>query len=1554
MRKNTANLGGVTMLFTHHWISEARLRSLLSLMFSAMLIMSNATPFVQVASAASGDFSIDFIAAAPQSYNHLTGGGAYDDRTIGVGNDVVESLEGGDFSCGDIVTFFATVKVDDTQSAINDGPQTIEMDFSFLADSTGQSGAAFGDIVNVKVNYNTIEDLIPDENNIDDGIKDDGGSVAALTSETLTGPLFTPKSELHGTVKLDDIETGEQVVVRIDVELFCKPGSTPTGNLQADLTDARLTFINGNTPATGAISGGAQTIPLKQINDLRTPELDIQKTVTTADGTCPGVETLTVTTGNTVKYCYMVSNPGDAPLYNVNVIDDAGTPSNQTDDFTVTLSSGLTDIDGDGDADDLAAGGIATGTAMVTLSTTGAIVNTATAEGDDSFIEPTQLTDNDIATVIVEGIPSYTINKTIEGVKNPDNSPDADGIVDEAGDIIHYKIVVNNNGSSHLTGVIVTDPLLGALAGPTGDNAPMGILDAGEIWTYTGDYTVTQEDINNNGIAADSSPDNDGDIDNTATVVCSELDPLDDSEAAPIEQKASYVIDKTITDVAGKGPEGNVTGAGDVIAYQITVTNDGNIDLTNVTVTDPLLGTMTGPMGDDIAPGILNVGEIWTYTGSYAVTQADLESNATLEPDNIEKGFIDNKVTVTTTEVPTPRTDTEQVPVDLNPAYAIDKTVVGVDIDGDGIINNAGEVINYQITVTNKGNIKLTNITLVDTLITAANITGPTGDNAPTEVLNVGESWIFTGSYTVTQEDINTNGEGDGFINNTATVDCAELDQISDSEVVPITQKLAYTIDKTITDIDGEGPEASVNEAGDVITYQITVNNAGNVDLTNVIVTDSLITLAGPVESLNTDGILEVGETWAYTGIYIVTWEDINSNGDGDGVIENEATVDCDQLKPESDTAEAPIEQNAAYIIDKTITDVAGKGPLSSVTKAGDVIAYQITVTNDGNIDLTNVIVTDPLITLAGPVESLNTDGILEVGETWIYTGIYIVTWEDITTNGGGNGFINNTATVDSDQLGPESDSAAAPIEIIPVYEPNPAYKIEKCITDVDCRGPAASVKEAGDVITYRITVTNTGDICLTNVIVTDSLIALTGPVEPKNKDGILEVGETWTYTGKYTVTREDIDTNGGCDGYIDNVAIVDCDQLGPKSDSARAPIEAPPVFEACPEYRIEKCVTDVDCRGPTASVKEVGDVIAYRITVTNTGNVDLTNVVVTDPLIKTLKGPAESKDADGILDIGEKWTCTGSYVVTQEDIDTNSGCDGYINTVAMVNCDIDTSNECDGYIDNVATVDCDQLDPKSDSVRVMIEKVSTGEESTEEDSTEEDPIEEVPTEKKQDYCIYKSIIGVDQAGDCIINKPGDIIEYQIVVKNEGNADLTGVSVSDPMITLTGPTGDNINPGVLNPGETWKFVGNYTVTQTDINSNGGEDGFIDNTATVSCNELPDESSSVKQPIVLTSADDHNSDGGSNSNGGNGGTGSVRVISNPAKNVEVNGNTAGETGTEILLEPEIKSFEQNTGNAEANIEKESEQKESTGIPGFLIYGIIGLLAILLLIFLHKRK
>jgi hypothetical protein len=73
-----------------------------------------------------GDVSIDFVAATPHSYDYPTGGGAHDDRTIGVATGVAESLEGGDFADGDISTFLAAVTLDSAASVATDMLQTSE------------------------------------------------------------------------------------------------------------------------------------------------------------------------------------------------------------------------------------------------------------------------------------------------------------------------------------------------------------------------------------------------------------------------------------------------------------------------------------------------------------------------------------------------------------------------------------------------------------------------------------------------------------------------------------------------------------------------------------------------------------------------------------------------------------------------------------------------------------------------------------------------------------------------------------------------------------------------------------------------------------------------------------------------------------------------------------------------------------------------------------------------------------------------------------------------------------------------------------------------------------------------------------------------------------------------------------------------------------------------------------------------------------------------------------------------------------------------------------
>jgi PKD repeat protein len=317
--------------------------------------------------------------------------------------------------------------------------------------------------------------------------------------------------------------------------------------------------------------------------------------------------------------------------------------------------------------------------------------------------------------------------------------------------------------------------------------------------------------------------------------------------------------------------------------------------------------------------------------------------------------------------------------------------------------------------------------------------------------------------------------------------------------------------------------------------------------------------------------------------------------------------------------------------------------------------------------------------------------------------------------------------------------------------------------------------------------VTNNGNVDLNNVTVTDPLI--NNLAKPVN-DTVLNVGETWTYTGNYNVTQEDLNSNGTLgDGFITNNATVDCDELGPQNDIVQVPLKR------SPNYSIFKAVIAPDDSGDCI-VNSPGDEIPYRIIVKNEGNVVLTNVSVNDSKINFT-------EQIGVLNPGDVWNSSNSskagniiYKLTRDDI--NSG---------------------NGNVTNNATVSCNELPDKSSSV-------------------------DTPIAEKTDLSIYKSTVGIDKAGDGIINQPGDIINYQIAVKNYGNKYLTNVTVSDPKINLA----EHIE--VLSPGELCVYRGDYKVTQEDISSNGNGNGYIENTAKVSCNELSDKISSIKEPIII--------------------------------------------------------------------------------------------------------
>ena len=294
-------------------------------------------------------------------------------------------------------------------------------------------------------------------------------------------------------------------------------------------------------------------------------------------------------------------------------------------------------------------------------------------------------------------------------------------------------------------------------------------------------------------------------------------------------------------------------------------------------------------------------------------------------------------------------------------------------------------------------------------------------------------------------------------------------------------------------------------------------------------------------------------------------------------------------------------------------------GSTSVIDGAGDRANYTIAVLNNGETALTNVVVSDALadagavaVTVGGfNTGDTNTNNILDIGETWRYTATQTATQADLDTNGGGDSDKDNTASVTATQQGTATtvmatDSAAAPIV------PAAAIAITKMFTGWSGGDGDALGDFAGDIANYTIVVTNTGNVTLTNVVVTDPL---TGNVY---NVGMLAPGASSApLLEQYTITQTDLDTRGdsapgniGPDGDIDNTATATSNQTGPASASATAPL----VYD--PALNIVKSVSSITggqgMNGLTGA-DSAGDLINYAITVQNTGNVTLTGVTVTD-----------------------------------------------------------------------------------------------------------------------------------------------------------------------------------------------------------------------------------------------------------------------------------------------------------------------------------------------------
>ncbi|MFE6100820.1 Ig-like domain repeat protein [Streptomyces laurentii] len=570
--------------------------------------------------------------------------------------------------------------------------------------------------------------------------------------------------------------------VTLTARVTCE-GRTPTGEV--------VFSANGDQLGTGTLDGAGQAV-------LVTSELPLGANVITAhyqgDALCPASDSEMVvvvveeaphpsldltkrvvssggpyTIGSTVDYAYTVTNTGNVELTGLTVSDDRVT--SVTCDSTALAVGASTECRGSHEvtrADSEPCVPVEGGCALTNLAQATAF------EPSGAEVASEQAT----ATVAVaEPVEGLTLAKRADG-QGPF----------KVGDTVSYTYTVSNTGNAALSGLTVTDDrVTGVFCRGTTVTPFLSV-------TCTGSHVITRADVEpcepvEGGCA----------LTNLAQATAKAVDGKEIvSEQATatvtvVRPQPGLTLAKS---VVSQGP----FRVGDTVAYAYTVTNSGNTELTDVTVTDDKVAAVTCDV-TTLAPGAST-----TCSGSHDITAADINpcrpvtggcaltnlAHATaLAPDAQET--VGGQATATIT------VQQEQPPVS---GLRLAKRVV---TEGPFEV---GDTVEYAYTVTNTGDTELADVTVTDDKIATV-----TCDSA---TLAAGASTTCSGSHTIAAADLqdcegtghgygkgngNGNGKGNGYdgggevcsVTNTAT---AKATGPSDQQVVSDPARATISVNK--------------------------------------------------------------------------------------------------------------------------------------------------------------------------------------------------------------------------------------------------------------------------------------------------------------------------------------------------------------------------------------------------------------------------------------------------------------------------------------------------------------------------------------------------------------------------------------------------------------------------------------------------------------------------------------------------------------------------------------------------------------------------------------
>ncbi|UPL15698.1 DUF7507 domain-containing protein [Microbacterium galbinum] len=916
-------------------------------------------------------------------------------------------------------------------------------------------------------------------------------------------------------------------------------------------------------------------------------------------------------------------------------------------------------------------------------------------------------------TTVVFQAPALTI------VKDAGTPTDVNGNgITDAGDTIPFSFLVTNTGDVALTGVVVNDPKVGSV------DCPATTLAVGADMTCTATYTITSEDVTAGAVL------------NTATATGTPpvgppvTSPPSDTETPVVAPAPALTLVKS-ADVT------TVTAAGQNVAYEFEVTNSGNVPVTDIAIAEGTF-TGTGDLSDITCPtGPLAVGAAVTCEAAYVVTQADIDAG----------GFTNTATSTGTavgTDEPVVSNDSTE-DVDATQSPELEMTKSATPNTPDAYIE--GQVVTYSFVVRNTGN-----TTVTDIVINEDEFSG-TGDLS--EIICGQEAATLapdafvtcTATYTLTQADVDAEQ-----VTNTAsaTGETPGGDPVTSNEddaLIPVTPAPALTLVKSVT------PD-SVVAAGATVTYSFLLTNTGNVTLTDAAVNEDAFSGTGVLPEVvcpATAVSIVPGASVTCEATYVLTQADIDA-GEVTNTASGEATSPTgDPVVSDPDDAVVTAEPTPGISVVKTATP-------DTANAVGDTISYSFLVTNTGNVTLDDIVINEGEFSGTGDLSDIvcPTAPLAPAGQVTC-EATYVLTQADVDA-----GTVTNSATAEGTP--PTGD----PIESDPSDEtvtipPAASLAIVKS-------SDTGTITAAGQTLTYTFAVTNTGNVTVSDVVVTEvaftgtgelsALVCLTTTVAP---------GDTITCEATYVVTQADVDA-----GSITNAATAGGE------DPTGTPVEETPPSEVEVPVEQAPALTIVKSGEISGDEYVVGAEVVYSFVVTNTGNTTLTEVVINETQfsgtgeLSEIICPAEQAVS---LAPGGQVTCEATYALTQADIDA-------------------------GEVTNTATATA--TPPGEDPIT----------------STPDDAL--VPTPQDASVSIVKT------ANVQNISTAGEEIFFVFVITNTGNVTITDPEVVEGEFSGTGELSAVNCPTdvVLLPGQFVECAASYEVTQADLDT-----GTLTNTAT---------------------------------------------------------------------------------------------------------------------------